>query len=238
MLASGNSGALTQAEAQLRSLSSLQQRIGRSDIAGLVALRADVAATVSAAQAAAQQPATAASSSQAQEAVLYQADHAARQTTAEFMRDYYDKHIFDKYLKFTSREDEEEYRHREQERKREIKEARSQHTPQGDLRANQLAIEQIKDAGAHGANRSPEYQPMLEKLEITRSNLSAQISASQKVPSEKYSAERQSLAPVEPSKIPADVLASLQAAQVTSADQVQDGHGVTVRNTPSSGRTL
>jgi hypothetical protein len=167
-LASAQGGlAVTQAESQLRGLSTLQQRISVATASGLSAIRGEVTATVAATQVLVQQ-AQAGAASQSAQVALTQANEAARSSVKDFMHDYYDQKKFDRYLQFASTEDEQEYRKRETERRREIEKAQAEHTPEGTLRANQLSIDQLKAAGAHGANRSPEYQPMLDGLEKTR----------------------------------------------------------------------
>lgn len=100
---------------------------------------------------------TAAASSQIAEDALERARSEARAQVASFMADYYDRKIFEPYLRFASAEDEAAYREREQRRRKEIEEAQSLGTPEGDLRAAKLAHEQLKDAGAHGADKSPDY---------------------------------------------------------------------------------
>jgi len=223
-LASAQGGlAITQAESQLRGLSTLQQRIGIADANGLSAIRSEVAATVAATQALVQQAQQGTSAAQSAQVALAQASEAARNSVNDFMHGYYDRHEFDRYLQFSTQKDEEEYRRREAERKQAIDAAMAQHTPQGDLKANQLSIDQLKDAGAHGANRSPEYKPMLDGLEKTREQLASQLSSKG---SKEQAAETgpTKAAPVTP--LPADVLARLKGANVALADQTQEGHGV------------
>src|SRR6202008_4634328 len=152
----GDNSPLALAKSQLIALTRLQKRVSEVGAGGLASMRGEVTAMVAATQAVAQ-PGTAldVQAQKLAQVSLQQARVAARESVANFARDYYENRIFDRYLKFASVEDEEEYRRREQERKQAIDKALAEHTPQGDLRANQLSLEQLKDAGAHGADRSP-----------------------------------------------------------------------------------
>jgi hypothetical protein len=230
----------------LRGLSQLQQRIARADAGGLSAIRAEVAASVAATQTLVQQTQMGAASAQSAQVTLRAASEAARGSVTSFMRDYYDDHVFDRYLRFASVQDEEEYRRREEQRHRAIDEAHAEKTPQGDLRALDLSIEQLKDAGEHGARRSSKYQPLLDRMESSRQQLATQMAAAgqsqshgaatadnlsppvRSGPSDGKSSDATPQAP-----LPPDVLARLRAAQVTVADQSQEGHGVTARTTPA-----
>lgn len=171
--AGGN--AITQAEAQLRGLALLQKRVDSASPASLAAIRAEVAASVAATQSFVQQMQGAGSAVTAEKAALQQASEAARGSVTDFMHSYYDEHKLDRYLQFASVQDEEEYRKREEERKRAIEKAQAEHTPDGDLRAVELSIEQLKDAGAHGADKSKDYQPTLDGLNKSADNLQAEV---------------------------------------------------------------
>jgi hypothetical protein len=242
-LGSASSGnAITQAEAQLRGLALLQKRVDRASPASLATIRAEVAASVAATQSFVQQMQGAGSVVTAEKAALQQASEAARGTVTDFIHDYYDERKFDRFLQFASVEDQEEYRRREDERKHAIDKALAEHTPKSSLRALDLSIEQLKDAGAHGARRSSEFQSTLDKMESSRRELAEQIAApgaasdharneasapqasGSTVASQIPQAASQQNAP-----LPADVLARLRAAQVVVADQSQDGHGVAAR---------
>jgi hypothetical protein len=209
------------------------------------ALRADIASAIADIRAYASDVRGAASATQnapPQQAALYQASEAARGSVNDFMRDYYDEHVFDRYLRFASVQDEEEYRRREQERHRAIDEARAEKTPQGDLRALDLSIDQLKDAGAHGARRSSEYQPLLDRMEGSRQQLAKQMAAAGQsqshgtmpadspTPSARPDApDGKSSGATPQAPLPPEVLARLRAAQVSVADQSQEGHGVAAR---------
>lgn len=226
---------LAQANAQLLGLSRLQQRIAHSDAIGLSAMRGEVAAFIAASQALAQQAKSAETSLvEPAQAALYAASMASRSSVTGFIHDYYDQRIFDRYLRFSSTEDEAEYRRREEERKHDIEKAMAEHTPQGDLRANELATDQLKDAGEHGADRSPQYQPMLDGLEKGRQKLEGQLAAAAKSSGQTASPTNAAPAPQQDAPLPPEVVARLRQAQVTVADQTQDGHGVTARSVVSS----
>ncbi len=177
------------------------------------------------------------SGEQSADVALTAASEAARAATNNFVRDFYDHHEFDRYLEFASAEDREDYRKREAERRAAIDKAMAEHTPEGDLRANQLAVDQLKDSGAHGATRSPEYAPLLHNLEDKGQDLGAAIPAAQASAAARQRLRVSSEPPV-PGSAPADgELADALArfrAQVSLADQHQDGPGSAVS---AAGRT-
>jgi len=231
----GDGSALAHAKIQLSTLSRLQRRIGEASPGNLTALRGEVMATVAATQALAQQAnVTGAPTYQTAEVALQRASEGARVSVTSFMHDYYDRHAFDRYLKFTSSEDEEEFRRREGERKKAIDTAMAEHTPQGDLKAANLSVEQLKDAGAHGADTSPVYQRTLRDLEANTQKLATQIDLSKGQAAEKgkgaqASAEKRDNAEFGAAVTP-DVLANIRATKIAVADQSQEGHGLTARD--------
>lgn len=207
----------------------------------LVSIRAEVAAFVAAAQVIANQAVASAATAQTAEAALHLASEAARREATSFVEDFYEKKIFDPFLGFASAEDEAAYRKREVERERAIKEALAEGTPAGNLRANQLAIDQLKDAGAHGADQSPDYQPSINRLEASRDVLEAQIAAASGREKAGVVAKRGSrLAAAEgPADekpcdvaLAADLLASLRESGMTTGGGSQSGHGVTLAEPP------
>lgn len=202
--------AITQAESQLRGLALLQKRVDGASPASLAAIRAEVVASVAATQSFVQQMQGAGSAVTAEKAALQQASEAARGSVTDFVHDYYDQKKFDRYLQFASVEDEQEYRRREEERKRAIDKALAEHTPEGTLRASQLSIDQLKDAGAHGADRSPDYKPTLDNLEAHKQELERQIARQPATP-----AEEQSQKPPATS----DAMSALRAAGVSLASE-------------------
>jgi hypothetical protein len=219
-LASASSGlAVTQAEAQLRGLALLQRRVDGAGPASLAAIRAEVAASIAATQSFVQQMQGAGSAVTAEKAALQQASEAARGSVTDFMHSYYDEHKFDRYLQFASTEDQEEYRRREAERKQAMDKALAEHTPEGNLRANQLAIDQLKDAGAHGADKSPDYKPTLDRLNQANHELSTAIAGAQnKKTAENRAASLDPDAKSSPSAaVSLELIAQLRGAQASAA---------------------
>lgn len=163
----------------------------------------------------------------AAEAALHQASEEAHRTVTDFMHDFYDRRIFDPYLKFASEKDKEDYSRNREERKEQMEKALAEHTPEGDLRANRLAIEQMKDAGIHGADRSSEYQSTLDNLKAKSSRLSRELN---RQPASDMQAPAKT-DPLDAVKAAAesspDLIASLRTTGIAVADQNGDGHGVT-----------
>jgi hypothetical protein len=142
------------AQLQLSTLVSLRQHVGFASGAALAALRMEVVAAASSATAVAQQAAGEISAAPGDQ--LTRAE-AARRTIETVGRELFDERVLDPYLKFTSKEDEDAYRKREQERRDAYDRAMALNTPDGNRRAIQISREQLQDAGAHGADQSPDY---------------------------------------------------------------------------------
>lgn len=222
---------LAAVEGQLAALASVQQRLATGTVPA-AALRSEIAASVSASATAIQQAKASASGDRAERVGLDAARAQAQATVEDFTDAYYGRRIFDPYLRFASSEEEDAYRRREEDRRIAIEAARAEGTPEGDLRAAQLAREQLLDAGAHGADASPEYQPMMDRLDRTIANLEPVVAQ------DRQRAEAPSLpAPdpfdsIEASPTDPTVIAAFQATGVVVADPSQTGHGVTA-TTPS-----
>jgi uncharacterized protein YukE len=233
---------LSQGASKLHALNALRDQLvgGAKDVTALRASVASAVADIRAYTSSARDAASAAQGSPTQAAslALQKASEAAHDTAAGFMHGYYDRRIFDPYLKFASVNDEEEYRRREDERKRAMDKALAEKTPEGTLRANQLALEQLKDAGAHGADKSPEYQRWVSKLESSSSTLSSKIEqhAADISKSAKASDPLDTVKPE--AAVSPDLVASLRAAGVIAADPNGSGHGVTAGVSPSAGHAL
>ena len=104
------------------------------------------------------------------------------------------------------------YRRDEAKRKEEIEKAMALHTPEGDLKANILAIDQLKDAGAHGATASPDYAATMQNLTTTKTSLETalQTQRTQSTPDDRLSiATSTSATPTAPELSP-DVLAAMR----------------------------
>jgi len=226
-VAGGDAGALGQAEAQLHALTRLQHKISRADPATLAAIRAEVVASVAASVALTQTARTSAASAQTAEVALHAAQTEARRAVTDFTHDFYERKIFDPYLEFSSEEEKRAYREREEQRRREIEKAHAEGTPDGDLRAANLAIAQLEDAGAHGADQSPDYNTGLAGLKTARDSLAARI-GEQMTPTKATAAiAKGQSAPAENSlELDPELLASLRATGVTVADTTTQGHGV------------
>ena len=238
----GNADAslIAQGDAQLGALLALKQRLSTASPATLATIHAEIVAAVTAASNVAQQAQTAlAGNSSGSAANLAAASQAARSAVTSFTEDFYEKKIFDPYLRFSSTEDEQRYRHDEAKRKEEIEKAMALHTSEGDLRANTLALDQLKDAGAHGADQSPDFEPMRRKLQASEAALSAAITSAT-LPSRKAEASAKDVADdVRPAvSVPDSVLAALRATGVKSADPEGEGHGVPAGKAPGSSVSL
>ena len=102
---------------------------------------------------------------------------ATRQEVQSLSHDIFDKHIFDPYLHFSSKADEDKYRKREAEARRYIDAQLARGTPEGNLNAGGGMIGTMLDAHAHGAGDSPEFMPrwnaLVEKTERQRAAMQA-----------------------------------------------------------------
>ncbi len=200
-------------------------------------MRGEVNATVAATQAIALQGTSGGTQPYVTAQVaLQRASEAARLTTRNFVHAFYDEHEFDKYLRFASAEDEQDYRKREEERKQAIQKALDEHTPEGTLRALQIAREQMRDAGKHGATASPEFEPTMKSLDDAEAKLKKQVDVAKgtdKQTSQVVSeASPKDAGPLEGALSP-EVMARLRATKIAVADQSKEGHGITAA-TPSS----
>lgn len=214
---------------QLQVLRGLSQFLPSAPLSALRQVQAEVAVSVAAAGNLTQQAqglATLAGGGGTAERIaeLATASAQARRVTQDFVHDFYEKRIFDRYLRFDSAEDEKEYREREAARQKAIEKAQAENTPEGNLRAGELAEAQLKDAGAHGADLSPEYQPKLDQLRQGNASLKAVISSPQQ-----QQADAAVLAAASTNRADhAKAAAALKNAGVIVADQSQTGHGVTI----------
>lgn len=218
---------VAQGEAQMELLRSLQQRVSHSGIASLASLRAEIAASVAVTQSVGQLARAAVAIAHGAKEALEAVSTTAHNEVTGFIGDFYEKKIFDPYLRFDSPEDEEEYRKREREREHAIRDALALGTPEGNLLATDLAIAQLKDAGEHGADASPEFQSAFDRLRNVRADLGATIAEGTQV----ANGEPSIAALLEPStdvSISPELLASLRDTGVAFTDQSQEGHGVHV----------
>lgn len=213
----GDGTALLAAQSQLAGLGSLSRRVEHAHGSGLVSVRAEIAAFVAATQATVQQVRGATASAVAAEAALHKATAEAHRITGSFLDDFYEKKIFDPYLRFASPDDERAYREREDAYRRAIEAARAEGTPEGELRAVRLSREQLEDAGRHGADASPDYASRLAGLSAAEQNLAQAATTQQSAASEAdllHHAE-----PAQPELVSPDIIASLRTAGVTPASE-------------------
>lgn len=198
-------------------------------------------AFIAAAQVIANQAVASAATTQTAEAALNLASEAARREVTSFVQDFYEKKIFDPFLRFASAEDEDAYRKGEEERQREIKAALALGTPEGDLRAAVLMMEQLDDAEAHGAGDSREFAARKARGQASLDGLRAAMRASGRTvddpaTSAKRAAESDEIIaiaeqrPVRPvsngvSELE-EVAAQLRAAGIIVEATSADGHGV------------
>lgn len=145
------------AQNQIQFLVGLQRAVGSANPVALAQMRSEITATVNAAQAVVQQTRAAAS---ADDRVLDIRDvtRATRQTIENVAQDLFEKKKLDPYLQFVTEQDEATYREREAKRQAYIKRELAKGTPEGALNAANASVDQINDAGAHGAERSPDYE--------------------------------------------------------------------------------
>lgn len=202
---------------QSQALGQLLRTIGSANLGSLLALRGEVAATASAATNLANQAVSSAANAAAANANLTPTQQA-RANIEALHRDLFENRVLDPYLQFKSPEDEEAYRKREREREAEIKRALALGTPEGDRRAADLVQDQLRDAGAHGADRSPDFAGMLSQNETARQVLANATPADQApTPSVKS-----------PSSEVTDIAATLRAAGLSrDIPSVEEGgHGL------------
>jgi len=191
---------------QLQALAQLQRAVGVADLKTLVSLRSEIGAAIVASQAAAQQ-----GSSEADNAAANSPAAAARQTITNLTHDYYDRKVLDPYLKFQSEEDEAAYRKREQENQEAIKRELAKGTLQGDHNAALLFERQLNDAGAHGADASPDFAEMKRQNQQAIRDTGANLEQPQT-----KTAQPNIVPPPVPDSELADVRAALKSAGVTA----------------------
>lgn len=223
----GDAAALAQAEGQLQGLSNLQRRIEHAGPGALAAIRAEVVAFVAASQVTAQLLRTATATAQAAEVALHAASEADHRTVSDLADDVFGKKKYDAYLRFSSTEDEEAYRARSDDRERYIRDQLALGTPEGNLNAARAMREQLKDAGAHGADAHPDFAGDTAKNDLAFQQLAT---AMQAVSPKRDEIERGAITSTETAAtLPSDldaVAAQLRAAGVVGAAPSAKGHGV------------
>lgn len=185
-------------------------------------MRAEIATAIAAASAAVGQGRAAATGEAA--ATLAEAAATARATVQSFVRDFYERKIFEPYLRFSSAEDEAEYRKREEGYRKAIDAALAEGTTRGDLKATELAKAQLVDAGAHGADRSPEFAGRVQQLDQQKHVLEKAIA---KDGAGTSPVQRTDLAVPTEADITNALLAMQSGSTKAATSTAQDGHGLT-----------
>lgn len=215
------------ARSQLQALTDLQRQIAGAGPTTLSSLRGEIVAVTAASRALAQQG-RAASNAESAEIALATASVRTRATVQRIAGDLFERRIFDPYLRFDSPEEEAEYRRREAERQEYIRRELARGTPEGNLNAANATLAQIDDAGAHGADRSPEYSRARTSILNARNEQQAAIQGAGLA-----SQELETPAPQQrdPSSIDLDEIAAVFRAagvQPPPAETTQrSGHGLT-----------
>lgn len=219
----GLSAALTTLCLQLHSLTSLRRQIGSATGSTLAELRSEISAAASSATALAQQAKEEASASHAADPITRA--EAARQTIEHVGRQLFDDKVLDPYLQFKSKEDEEAYRKRERERNEAYDRAMARGTPEGNRLALQIEQAQVRDAGAHGANRSPNFPQIQGDLARAAADLEPQHSTATERLAQK---ERAAKAKPYADGGLDEAMAALTAAGVTTTEKIvgRSPHGL------------
>lgn len=148
---------------QLQALTDTLRMVGAASPAALAQMRAEIVATVGAANMVAQQSRNAASRDTPDD-LLAATSANTRAAVQRISADLFERKIFDRDLLFASEEDERAYRQREAEREARVREELAKGTPEGNLNAAAGTIGQMVDAGAHGADRNPQFQQQFDEL--------------------------------------------------------------------------
>jgi len=159
-----DAGLIAECEDQRVALLALQQGLASASPAALQTMRREVAAAIGASQAVLQQVRVATAGAAGESAQLAAASAATRREVQSLHADLFEHRIFDGNLRFTSNEDEEAYRRREAEVRKDMEQQLAANTPEGNLNAAGAAMGQMLDAHAHGAGNSPDFLPRWNRL--------------------------------------------------------------------------
>lgn len=229
-----DAAAIAQGDQQLAMVLALKQKLALAGPGAIGTMSAEIAGVIASA-AAVTRVIQAAASNVGGAGSLAAAVRAAREAVNDFADDYFGKRKFDPYLVFASEQEQREFREREATRQKQIDAARAEGTPEGDRRALQLSISQLKDAGAHGADKSPDYAPLLKRLESNDAELATQLNPTKReTKSATISAPDPLDGPTPDAPVPLDLLAKFKSAGVVVADQSGKGHGVNAGTGPQS----
>jgi hypothetical protein len=223
---------------QSHALQQLRRTVGSANLGSLLALRSDVASASTSATALANHAISTAASAAAN-ANLSPAQRA-RASIEAVQRDLFEKRVLDPYLQFASAEDEEAYRKRERERDAEVKRALALRTPEGERRANELVQDQLRDAGAHGADRSPDFADMVQLAKSATVDLQSAQQTQENVTARPSVDAIKGEQPAQSSDDLGDIFATLKAAGVTTpANQAREaGHGMALASANALGTAV
>jgi hypothetical protein len=237
----GNDGGSVLADGQLQRqlLTNLERSLATGANLSGGSIRNEIAAAITVAANLGEQARQ--SISQRGSADLAAAQARTRATVLEIGRDIYERRIFDPYLRFASAEDEEAYRRREEENRRAIADALAENTPQGDLRAARIMDRQLQDAGAHGADASPQFRSLVDRNSENVTRLEAAVGERPSAERDERSATQQQTPEPTPatSEQLASVLATFRAVGIDGGIPAHhSGHGLSVDNSsPDQGRS-
>jgi hypothetical protein len=146
------SGAMNSPSGSLQAsdLTALESAVQSADI-GSLAAEASVPGSVT--------PATATAT-----ANLAAASAAERADVQGLSQDVFERHIFDRYLHFSSAQDEAAFRLHEATVKKYVAVQLARNTPEGNLNAGGGIASYMLDADAHGAGASPDFLPRWNRL--------------------------------------------------------------------------
>jgi hypothetical protein len=230
---------LADAQSQRRLLINLEQNLVSGAAAATSSIRNEIAGAAAVAVTLGQQ--ARASGDQRANVELAAAQARTRATVLEIGRDIYERRIFDPYLRFASEEDEAAYRRREEENRRAIERALAENTPEGDLRASRIMERQLQDAGAHGADASPQFAEYAARIRSDQGSLEQAMASRDEARSDGPQAGTSSPATPPPATEDqlASVLATFRAVGINGGIPAHDsGHGLSVDGSAPSNGTL
>lgn len=230
---------LTDSQSQRHLLATLEQSLSSGSVTSAVLIRSQIAGAIAATASLGDQARQ--SSSQRASTDLATAQARTRAAVLEIGRDIYQRRIFDPYLRFASAEEEEAYRHREEENRRAIVKALAENTPEGDLRAARIIDRQLQDAGTHGADASPQFRSLVDRNSENMSRLEAALGGRPAQRDERAAPQQATSEPPAPATNEqlASVLATFRAVGIDGGIPAHhSGHGLSADNSsPNQGRS-
>jgi hypothetical protein len=115
----------------------------------------------------------AAESETASKVAVATASAATRHDVENLSGELFDQHLFDRYLHFSSSQDEEAFHKRTAATKQYVTAQLARNTAEGNLNAGGGMVDYMLDAHAHGAGASPDFLPRWNRLvdDVTRQHL-------------------------------------------------------------------